>query len=158
LRSVGRAIVHDYLGWTGAKVSPPTLALIAKSWRRSAYAYQGRKAKLGSPDAFERTTLKLAAGDQVVRFDRMRTHAEPPFAYEIISLRAALSRPALRNAPPAEIEELAQFCGVLVARAEGKVRATVAPPAAAAALGLASRPSYLCWSPSSLTPMIAPSH
>ena len=35
---------------------------------------------------FERTTLKLAAGDQVVRFDRVRPHAERSFAYEIVCL------------------------------------------------------------------------
>jgi DNA-binding GntR family transcriptional regulator len=120
---------------------------------------QGGKAKLGSPDDFERITSKLAAGDQVVRVDRVRSRAQRPFAYAIIRLLER-RHPGLapRNALTAEIEEPAQSCRVLTARAEGKARSTLAPPAAAAALGLAERPSYLCWSPSFLAPTIAPSH
>jgi GntR family transcriptional regulator len=93
--------------------------------------------KLAAPKVWERTALKLEAGDQIVRFDRTRFNAQRPFAYELhclpdrrfpgLSLRAPL---------PNELEDLAQAWGVLVARVEGKIRAVPAPPAAAAGLSL----------------------
>ena len=95
------------------------------------------KAKLGSPKSWERTALRLEPGDQVVRFERTRFLEERPYAYELLCL-SDRRFPGLvqRTAIPDELEELAQTSGVLVARAEGKLRTMPAPPAAAAALGL----------------------
>jgi GntR family transcriptional regulator len=96
------------------------------------------KARLGPPKGWERAALRLEVGDQIVRFDRIRFHDQRPFAYEVLCLPdRRFPGLALRAAIPDEIEELAQSWGVLVARAEGKVRAIAAPSAAAAALSLA---------------------
>jgi GntR family transcriptional regulator len=96
------------------------------------------KAKLGAPAVWEREVLRLEASDQVIRFERTRSHAERPFAYELVCLpEPRFPGLALRPALPDEIEELAQSWGVLVARAEGKVRAMPAPAEVAVALALA---------------------
>ena len=95
------------------------------------------KASLGPPKGWERGALRLEPGDQVVRFERIRSHAERPFAYEIVCLpEQRFPGLALRGALPDEIEELAQSWGVLVVRAEGKVRAMPAPAGVVAALAL----------------------
>ncbi|KAB2919242.1 MAG: GntR family transcriptional regulator [Hyphomicrobiaceae bacterium] len=95
------------------------------------------KAKLGSPRNWERAALRLEPGDQVVRFERTRYVEERPYAYELLCLSdRRFPGLAQRASIPDELEELAQAWGVLVARAEGKVRAVAAPPAAAAALSL----------------------
>lgn len=98
------------------------------------------KAKVGSPKGWERTALKLDASEQVVRFERVRFHEGRPFAYELVCLPERRF-PGLgqRSTIPDDFEELAQMWRVLVARAEGKVRATSAPPAVVTALALADQ-------------------
>jgi GntR family transcriptional regulator len=95
-------------------------------------------AKLATPKGPERSALKLGAADQVVRFERVRSSGERPFAYELVCVPERRFPDLLsRAAIPDDLEELAQGSGVLVARAEGKVRALPVPPAAAKALALA---------------------
>lgn len=102
------------------------------------------KAKVGNPKGWERAALRLDASDQVLRFERIRFHHEHPFAYELVCLPerrfAGLEQ---RSSIPDEFEELAQIWGVLVARAEGKIRATPAPPAAITALALVDHAAVL---------------
>ena len=94
-------------------------------------------AKLGTAKGTERAHLKLDEGDQVVRFERLRSHEGRPIAYELVCLPQRLfPNVALRSTLPDDLEELAQGSGVLVARAVGKVRAVPVPPAAAKALSL----------------------
>jgi GntR family transcriptional regulator len=103
------------------------------------------RAKLGTPRGAERAILKLDPAEQVVRFERVRFHEERPFAYEMICVPerrfpGLVTRPTI----PDDIEELAQDCGVLMARAEGKARAVPAPQGAATALSLAADAVVLC--------------
>jgi GntR family transcriptional regulator len=96
------------------------------------------KTKLAHPRGWERTALGLDTNDQVFRFERVRYHQERPFAYELICVpERRFPDLATRSSIPDDFEELAEISGVLVARAEGKVRAAIAPPAAATALSLA---------------------
>jgi GntR family transcriptional regulator len=106
---------------------------------------QTGKAKLGTPEAWEQTGLKLEAGEQVVRFERLRSHEGRPFAYELLCLPGrTFPDLATRSAIPDDLEELAQDAGVLVAWAQGKVRAMPVPPAAATALALPEGTVVLC--------------
>lgn len=103
------------------------------------------RAKVGTPKSWERAILKLNPADQVVRFERVRFSGERPFAYELVSLpERRFPALAASSAPPDDLEELAQSAGIIVARAEGKVRAVRAPPAAATALSLADATVVLC--------------
>lgn len=96
------------------------------------------KIKLAHPKSWERAALKLDTNDQVVRFERVRFHEERAFAYELVCIpERRFPGLALRSSVPDDAEELAEISGALVARAEGKVRAGPAPPAAATALSLA---------------------
>jgi GntR family transcriptional regulator len=105
---------------------------------------KSRKVKLASPTNGERAVLRLGAGDQVVRIQRIRVHEQRPFAYEMACLPdRRFPRLAEQEDIPDELEGLAQACGVLVARAEAKVRVTPAPAAAAAALALPERTAVL---------------
>jgi GntR family transcriptional regulator len=98
---------------------------------------RSRKVKLAAPTPSERAALRLRPSDQVVRIQRIRVHEERPFAYEQISL-SERRFPGLAEEPafPDELEELAQDHGVILARAEAKVRLAPASPAAAEALSL----------------------
>lgn len=97
-----------------------------------------RKAKVAAPNAAERAALRLDAHEQVVRIQRTRFHEQRPFAFEVLCLPdRRFPGIAERSEIPDELEELAQAWGVLVARAEAKVRTIPAPPAAAAGLSLA---------------------
>jgi GntR family transcriptional regulator len=105
---------------------------------------KSRKVKLAAPTVGERTVLKLKPGDQVVRIQRVRASAERAFAYEQTSLPdRRFPGLAEREEIPDELEELAQDWGVILARAEAKVRVTPVSPAAAAALSLADRTPVL---------------
>lgn len=103
-----------------------------------------RQVKLAQPTPAERTALRLKAGDQVVRIQRVRVHEERPFAYEQTSL-SERRFPGLAEeaAFPDELEELAQDRGIILARAEAKVRLAPASPAAALALSVAERAPIL---------------
>jgi GntR family transcriptional regulator len=95
------------------------------------------KPRVGAPRDWERTALGLELSDRIIRFERIRFHEERPFAYELHCLPdQRFPGLALRSVIPDGLEELAQSSGMLVARAEGKVRAIPAPAAAAAALAL----------------------
>src|SRR5262249_29286790 len=95
------------------------------------------QAKVGLPKDRERVALGLNAGDQVTRFHRVRFLGERPFAYEQVCLPdRRFPGLALRSEIPSELEELAQAWGLLAARADAKVTAAPAPPAAASALSL----------------------
>jgi len=95
------------------------------------------KVKVGPAKEHERVGLGLGEGDQVARFHRIRFVGRRPFAYECLCLpdRCFPGVPT-RLEPANELEELAQAWGLLVARAEAKVRAMPAPPSAATALSL----------------------
>jgi GntR family transcriptional regulator len=100
------------------------------------------KVKVGPAKEQERLALSLDEGDQVARFHRIRFLGRRPFAYECVCLPdRCFPGLALRSQPANELEELAQAWGLLVARAEAKVRAMPAPPSAATALSL--RPSVI---------------
>jgi GntR family transcriptional regulator len=105
---------------------------------------KSRKVKLVSPTGGERAALRLGAGDQVVRIQRIRVHEDRPYGYEQSCLPDRRF-PGLADQEeiPDELESLAQARGVLVARAESKVRITPATPAAAAALALPERTAVL---------------
>jgi GntR family transcriptional regulator len=95
------------------------------------------KTRLTHPKAWERAALKLGTSDQVVRFERVRSHDGRPFAYELICIpERRFPGLSSRSSIPDDFEELAEIWGALVARAEAKVRAGAAPPAAATALSL----------------------
>src|SRR5262249_47967248 len=95
------------------------------------------QAKVGLPKDRERAALGLNAGDQVTRFHRVRFLGERPLAYARVCLPDRRSRAlALRSEIRSEREELAQAGGLLAARADAKVTAAPAPPAAASALSL----------------------
>jgi GntR family transcriptional regulator len=99
---------------------------------------KSRRAKVAAPSAAERAALRLDADEQVVRIHRIRFHEQRPFAFELVCLPdRRFPGIAARSEIPDELEELAQAWGVLVARAEAKVRTMPALPAAAAALSLA---------------------
>lgn len=105
---------------------------------------KSRKVKLVSPTVGERAALRLGAGDQVVRIQRVRVHEDRPYGYEQSCLPDRRF-PGLADQEelPDELEGLAQARGVLVARAEAKLRITPATPAAAAALLLPERTAVL---------------
>jgi GntR family transcriptional regulator len=100
--------------------------------------------KLATPTAGERAALKLKPGDQVVRIQRTRMLGQRPFAYEQVSLPDRRF-PGLvgHQEIPDELEELAQGWGVILARAEAKVRVAPVSSAAAVALSLAERTPVL---------------
>jgi GntR family transcriptional regulator len=99
---------------------------------------KARQVQLAAPTPAERTALRLRSGEQVVRIERIRVLDERPFAFEQVAL-AERRFPGLAESArfPDELEELAQDRGVLLARAEAKVRLAPATPAAAEALALA---------------------
>jgi GntR family transcriptional regulator len=103
-----------------------------------------RTVKLAAPTPAEQTALRLQAGEQVVCIQRIRVLDERPFAFEQVAL-AERRFPGLVDRPqvPDELEELAQDRGVLVARAEAKVRLAPASSAAAQALSLAEHTPVL---------------
>ena len=105
---------------------------------------RSRKVKLAQPTPAERTALRLKPGEQVVRIQRIRVHDERPFAYEQTSL-SERRFPGLADEAdfPNELEELVQDRGIILARAEAKVRVAPAPPAAAQALSVAERAPML---------------
>jgi GntR family transcriptional regulator len=95
------------------------------------------KPKLSHPKGWERAALRLDASDQVFRFERVRFHGERAFAYELVCVpERRFPDLASHSSIPDDFEELAEISGVLVARAEGKVRTAPAPPAAATALSV----------------------
>ena len=103
------------------------------------------KAKLGMPRAWERTSLALEVTDRVVRFERVRTLAERVFAYELVCLPERRFPDLMaRSVIPDDLDELAQNCGVLLARAEGKVRALAVPSEVATVLSLPEGAVALC--------------
>lgn len=103
-----------------------------------------RKVRLGSPTGGERAVLRLDASDKVVRIHRIRLHERRPFAYELVCLpERRFPGLAARAEIPDNLEGLAQAWGILVARAEGQVRAVPASPAAAAALSVADGAAVL---------------
>jgi GntR family transcriptional regulator len=105
---------------------------------------RSRKVDLALPTPAERAALRLQAGEQVVRIHRIRVLDERPFAHEQISL-AERRFPGLAGQAefPNELEQLAQERGVILARAEAKVRLASASPATAQALSLAERAPVL---------------
>jgi GntR family transcriptional regulator len=103
------------------------------------------KAKLGTPKAWERAALTLDAGDQVVRFERLRSLEDRAFAYELVCLpERRFPDLASRSSIPDDLEALAQGSGVLLAWAEGKVRALAVPLGVATALSLSEGAVALC--------------
>jgi len=103
------------------------------------------KAKLGTPKAAERTGLTLRAGDRVVRFARLRSLEGRGFAYEFVCLPERRFPDLMSwSQIPHDLEELAKISGVLLARAEGKVRALAVPSEVATALSVAERTVVLC--------------
>ena len=80
----------------------------------------------------------------MVRVQRVRMLDQRTFAFELLCLPERRF-PGLneRAEVPDEIEELAQAWGVLVARAEGKVRVVPASQPAAAALSIADNTAVL---------------
>jgi len=105
---------------------------------------KSRKVKLATPTSAERTALRLKVGDQVVRIHRIRVNGQRPFAYEQICLPDRRFPDLVGQTEiPDELEELAQDWGVILARAEAKVRVAPASPAAAVALSLADRTPVL---------------
>lgn len=98
---------------------------------------RSRKVKLASPTAGERSVLKLKPGEQVVRIQRIRMLEQRPFAYEQASLPDRRFPGLVGHEDiPDELEELAQDWGVILARAEAKVRVAPVTSAAAVALSL----------------------
>ena len=105
---------------------------------------RSRSVKVEVPTLAERIALQLPSGEQVIRIQRIRVLDDRPFAFEQASL-AARRFPGLAESVgfPDELEELAQDQGVLLARAEAKVRLAPATSAAAQALSLAERAPVL---------------
>lgn len=105
---------------------------------------RSRKMKLAAPTGAERAALRLKAGEQVVRINRTRVLNERPFAYEQTCL-SERRFPGLASQAdiPDDLEELAQDHGIILARAEAKVRVAQASPAAAQALSLADHAPVL---------------
>ena len=105
---------------------------------------RSRKIRLVAPTPAERAALRLQSGDQVVRIQRLRVHAGRPFAYEQVSVSDRRFPGLAEQADiPDELEDLAQDRGVILARAEAKVRLAPASAAAAQALALAERTPLL---------------
>jgi GntR family transcriptional regulator len=103
------------------------------------------KARLGTPKAWERAALALEAGGQVIRFDRLRCLDNRAFACELICLPERRFPDLMSRSPvPDDLEELAQLSGILLARAEGKVRALAVPSSVATALSVAEGTVALC--------------
>jgi GntR family transcriptional regulator len=103
-----------------------------------------RKVKVAAPGPQERAALRLGADDQVARVQRVRFYEHRPFAFELLCLpERRFPGIAARSDIPDELEELAQAWGVLVARAEAKVRTARATPAVAAALSIAEAETVL---------------
>jgi GntR family transcriptional regulator len=105
---------------------------------------RSRKMKLATPTGAERAALRLKGGEQVVRINRTRVLNERPFAYEQLCV-SERRFPGLASQAdiPDDLEELAQEHGVILARAEAKVRLAPASPAAAQALSLADHAPVL---------------
>ncbi len=103
-----------------------------------------REARLELPTPAERGSLRLKPGEQVVRIHRIRVIGERPFAFEQACVPDRRF-PGLSEHPeiPDELEELAQDHGVILARADAKVRLAPASAAAAEALSLAERTPLL---------------
>jgi GntR family transcriptional regulator len=105
---------------------------------------RSRKVKLASPTAAERTLLKLKSGEQVVRIQRIRMLDQRPLAWEQACLPDRRFPGLVGHEDiPDELEELAQDWGVILARAEAKVRVAPVTSAAAVALSLAERTPVL---------------
>jgi GntR family transcriptional regulator len=103
------------------------------------------KAKIGTPKAWERTALTLEASDQVIRFERLRSVGDRTFAYELVCLpEGRFPDLVLHSRLPDDLEELAQISGILLARAEGKIRALAIPSSVATALSIAEGTIALC--------------
>jgi GntR family transcriptional regulator len=103
------------------------------------------RAKLAPPKGSERAALRLEAAEQVVRFERVRFHEERPFAFELVCVpERRFPDLVTRSTIPDDVEELAQDFGVLLARAEGKLRAVAMPQGAATALAIAVGTVVLC--------------
>jgi GntR family transcriptional regulator len=105
---------------------------------------RSREVRLDTPTPAERLALRLQSGEQVVRIHRIRVLNERPFAFEQVAL-ADRRFPGLAEEArvPDELEELAQDRGVILARAEAKVKLAPASPAAAQALSLAAHAPVL---------------
>jgi GntR family transcriptional regulator len=96
------------------------------------------KPRLGTPKPSERAALALGTGDQVVRFERLRYLEGRAFAYELVCVPERRFPDLMSRASIADdLEDIAQASGILLARAEGKVRILAVPPRAAAALSVA---------------------
>lgn len=105
---------------------------------------RSRKIRLAAPTPAERAALHLQAGDQVVRIHRLRVHDGRPFAYELASVSDRRFPGLAEQAEiPDELEDLARDRGVILARAEAKVRLAQASAAVAQALALAERTPLL---------------
>jgi GntR family transcriptional regulator len=105
---------------------------------------RSRKIRLAAPTPAERAALHLQAGDQVVRIHRLRVHDGRPFAYELASVSDRRFPGLAEQAEiPDELEDLAQDRGVILARAETKVRLAQASAEVAQALALAERTPLL---------------
>jgi GntR family transcriptional regulator len=105
---------------------------------------RSREVTLAAPTPAERTALRLRPGDRIVRIERIRVHDERPFAYELICLSERRFPGLAADVEfPDELEELAQDRGVILARAEAKVRLAPASAAAAQALSLVERAPVL---------------
>jgi GntR family transcriptional regulator len=94
------------------------------------------KARIGTPKPWEQVALALVTGDRVVRFERLHRLGERAFAYELVCL-SERRFPELLLCPsiPDDLEGLAQASGILLARAEGKVRVLALPLTVATMLG-----------------------
>ncbi len=105
---------------------------------------RSRKIRLAAPTPAERAALHLQAGDQVVRIHRLRVHDGRPFVYELASVSDRRFPGLAEQAEiPDELEDLARDRGVILARAEAKVRLAQASAAVAQALALAERTPLL---------------
>jgi GntR family transcriptional regulator len=105
---------------------------------------RSRQIELAAPTPAERAALRLQPGDQVVRILRLRVHDGRPFAYEQASVSdRRFPGLAEQDYIPDELEDLAQDRGVILARAEAKVRLAPASAAAAQALAVAERTPLL---------------
>jgi GntR family transcriptional regulator len=105
---------------------------------------RSRQIELAAPTPAERAALRLQPGDQVVRILRLRVHDGRPFSFEQASVSdRRFPGLAEQDDIPDELEDLAQDRGVILARAEAKVRLAPASAAAAQALAVAERTPLL---------------
>jgi GntR family transcriptional regulator len=103
------------------------------------------KARLGPPSTWERAALTLEAGDQVVRFERLRHLGKRAFAHEFVCLPERRFPDLMSNASiPDDLDEIAQNSGILLARAEGKFRVLSVPAEVATTLSVAEGTIVLC--------------